>query len=91
MGFKKFPELGRYTKVGQTVPSLKPGSSGLAEFTYQHIMEDECGRVDIVGLDRHGVIALGKHPWDAYEHIERLEHVCQIALASGVKPGDNVK
>ena len=24
-------------------------------------------------------------PWRAYEHIERLEHICQIVLASGVK------
>ena len=32
---------------------------------------------------QHGVCAVGKHPWDAFEHIERLEHICQIALASG--------
>ena len=25
-------------------------------------------------------------PWDAYEHIERLEHICEIVLKSGVRP-----
>lgn len=41
---------------------------------------------DIVGQAGHGVCAIGKSPWDAFEHIERLEHVCQIVLASGVRP-----
>lgn len=41
---------------------------------------------DIVGQTAHGVCAVGKSPWDAFEHIERLEHVCQIVLASGVSP-----
>jgi len=29
------------------------------------------------------VVAIGNTPWRAYEHIERLEHVCKIVLASG--------
>jgi len=33
------------------------------------------------------VCAIGPNPWDAYEHIERLEHICEIVLRSGVKPG----
>lgn len=41
---------------------------------------------DIVGQAGHGVAAVGKSPWDAFEHIERLEHICQIVLASGVSP-----
>ncbi len=43
---------------------------------------------DIVGQAGHGVCAIGNSPWDAFEHIERLEHICQIVLASGVKPND---
>jgi ribulose-5-phosphate 4-epimerase/fuculose-1-phosphate aldolase len=31
----------------------------------------------------HGVIAVDTSPWRAYEHIERLEHICKIVLASG--------
>lgn len=85
---RHFPELGRYTKVGPTVPCLKPGSSDLAAFTYLHLLEQPYApyKSDIVGLDRHGVVAIGEHPWDAFEHIERLEHICQIVLVSGVRP-----
>lgn len=43
---------------------------------------------DIVGQAGHGVCAIASSPWDAFEHIERLEHICQIVLASGVKPND---
>ena len=30
----------------------------------------------------HGVVAIDTTPWRAYEHIERLEHICKIVLAS---------
>ena len=30
------------------------------------------------------VVAIDETPWRAFEHIERLEHICQIVLASGV-------
>ena len=33
-----------------------------------------------------GVAAVGANPWDAFEHIERVEHIAQIVLASGVRP-----
>jgi L-fuculose-phosphate aldolase len=36
-----------------------------------------------VGIKGHGVVAIDTSPWRAYEHIERLEHVCKIVLASG--------
>ena len=38
---------------------------------------------DIVGQKGHGVCSVGNNPWDAFEHIERLEHICKIVLASG--------
>jgi len=38
---------------------------------------------DIVGIKGHGVVAIDASPWQAYEHIERLEHICKIVLASG--------
>jgi len=41
---------------------------------------------DIVGQDKHGVCSVAKDPWSAYEHIERLDHICEIVLKSGVKP-----
>lgn len=46
---------------------------------------------DIVGQDRHGVCALARDPWSAYEHIERLDHICEIVLKSGVSPSSRGK
>ena len=47
-------------------------------------------KYDIVGQAAHGVCSVGANPWDAYEHIERLEHICEIALRSGRKPPELV-
>jgi len=33
---------------------------------------------DIVGITAHGVVSRGGTLYDAYEHIERLEHICKI-------------
>ena len=49
-------------------------------------IEDGIRKFDIVGQKNHGVTAVGKDPWEAFEHIERVEHICQIVLASGVRP-----
>ena len=37
---------------------------------------------DIVAIDRHGVVAIDNTPWKAFEHIERLEHICKIVISS---------
>ena len=64
-------------------------SHELAEATCRalELQPDGAISADIVGLDRHGVIAVARDPWTAFEHIERLEHICQIVLASGVGNG----
>lgn len=77
----KFVELRRFTRVGANVPYFAPGSVELASWTSTNIFHN-----DVVGQVGHGVTACGANPWDAFEHIERLEHICQIVLASGVKP-----
>ena len=90
----KFPEVSRYTKVGPTVPVLPVTSTELANATWQAMTEPVSKHTgtkrkvsyDIVGQAAHGVCAVGPNPWDAYEHIERLEHICEIALKSGVRP-----
>lgn len=79
---RTFVELGRFSQVGPAVPMLPPGSSDLAIMTAEAIKDYQ-----IVGQVGHGVTAKAKNPWDAFEHIERLEHICQIVLASGVRPG----
>lgn len=82
---KQFPELKRYTKVGITAPFSEPGSKDLAKNVVKGLTRNGKLAYDIIGMDRHGVCAIGKSPWDAFEHIERLEHICQIVLASGRK------
>lgn len=82
----EFPEVSRYTRVGPNVRILPVTSNILAVETYNAMTEDNELKFDIVGQAGHGVCAIGVSPWDAFEHIERLEHICQIVLASGVSP-----
>ena len=84
---KDFPELGRYTNVAPNVPDVAPISQELADETISRLGVDNEGNVahDIIGIKGHGVVAIDTSPWRAFEHIERLEHICQIVLASGVK------
>jgi L-fuculose-phosphate aldolase len=80
-----FPELNRYTKVAHNVGDVAPISEELGEACHHNLGLDRDGNIkfDIVGIKGHGVVAIGNTPWRAYEHIERLEHVCKIVLASG--------
>lgn len=84
---KEFPEINRYTKVGPTVPLIAPVSIDLAKASVSALGLREDGSLDydIVGLDRHGIVAVAKDAWSAYEHVERLESVCEMVLVSGVK------
>ena len=92
---KEFPEVSRYTRVGPSVPVLPVTSSELAFATFEAMTQMKTTgtnivKFDIVGQAGHGVCAVGPNPWDAYEHIERLEHVCEIVLRSGRKPPGSV-
>jgi ribulose-5-phosphate 4-epimerase/fuculose-1-phosphate aldolase len=80
-----FPELSRYTKVAPNVPDVPPISQELADRCHESLQLDDLGNIayDIVGIKGHGVVAIDTSPWRAYEHIERLEHICKIVLASG--------
>jgi ribulose-5-phosphate 4-epimerase/fuculose-1-phosphate aldolase len=80
-----FPELGRYTKVAPNVGDVPPISEELATQCHNNLGLDSEGNIayDIVGIKGHGVVAIDTTPWRAYEHIERLEHICKIVLASG--------
>lgn len=83
---KDFPELGRYTKVAPNVPDVAPISQELADETISRLDVDKNGVIahDIIGIKGHGVVAIDTSPWRTFEHIERLEHICKIVLASGV-------
>jgi len=80
-----FPELSRYTKVAPNVGDVPPISQELADRCHENLQLDDHGNIayDIVGIKGHGVVAIDTSPWRAYEHIERLEHICKIVLASG--------
>lgn len=81
-----FPELNRYTRVAPNVGDVPPISQELADQCHQKLQLDSNGNIqyDIVGIKGHGVVAIDVTPWRAYEHIERLEHICKIVLQSGV-------
>lgn len=82
---KSFPELSRYTKVASNVGDVPPISQELANQCFDKLHLDQEGNIDydIVGIKGHGVVSIDTSPWRAYEHIERLEHICKIVLASG--------
>jgi len=79
-----FPELSRYTKVAKNVPDVPPISQELADKVHENLELDNNGWInyDIVGIKGHGVVSIDTSPWRAFEHIERLEHICKIVLAS---------
>lgn len=79
-----FPELSRYTKVAKNVPDVPPISQELADHCHRNLELDGDGfiKFDIVGIKGHGIVSIDTSPWRAFEHIERLEHICQIVLAS---------
>lgn len=79
-----FPELNRYTKVAPNVPDVPPISQALADLCHKNLQLDRDGNIsyDIVGIKGHGVVAIDTSPWRAFEHIERLEHICKIVLAA---------
>ena len=79
-----FPELSRYTRVAPNVPDVPPISQELADRCHQNLKLDKDGNIayDIVGIKGHGVVSIDTTPWRAFEHIERLEHICKIVLSS---------
>lgn len=79
---KYFPELNRYTKVGKCVDYIFPGEHELADQVANNILNN-----DIVGLKGHGTTSYGEDFEEAFQHTERLEHCCQMALLAGAFTG----
>jgi L-fuculose-phosphate aldolase len=71
-----YPEISRYTRVADNVGMVPPISEELAEQCILKLGEDK----DIVGIKAHGAVSRGSTLYDAYEHTERLEHICKIVL-----------
>lgn len=83
---KDFPELNGLTRIGSNVSFTEARSSDLGYAVADALETRADGSLgaDIVGIEGHGVVAVDIDPWKAFEHCERLEHICQIVLASGV-------
>jgi L-fuculose-phosphate aldolase len=83
---KDFPELSRYTRVAPNVGDVPPISQELGDQCHEKLgLDYKTGKLeyDIVGIKGHGVVAIDTSPWRSFEHIERLEHISKIVLASG--------
>jgi L-fuculose-phosphate aldolase len=81
-----FPELGRYSTVAKNVPDVPPISQELADHCFENLkLSRSTGETefDLVGIKGHGIVAIDETPWRAFEHIERLDHICKIVLTSG--------
>jgi L-fuculose-phosphate aldolase len=89
---KQFVEIFRYTRVGPMVPILPATTKQLGDATAKALGQAKPAegplKFDIVGQASHGVCAVAPDPWSAFEHIERLNHICEIVLASGVTPAE---
>lgn len=83
-----FPEVYRYTKVGKNVTDHLALSHELARDTHDNLFKSSDLKFDIVGQKSHGACAMGRTPAEAFEHFERVEHICKIVLLSGVSPKD---
>jgi ribulose-5-phosphate 4-epimerase/fuculose-1-phosphate aldolase len=79
-----FPSKGRPEYLIKSIKSLIETCKDINNIEIL-IALDNAGNIayDIVGIKGHGVVAIDTSPWRAFEHIERLEHICQIVLASG--------
>lgn len=89
---RMFPEVNRYTRVGPSVPCLPATSVELGNETARllGVSGDGSLQYDVVGQANHGVCAVAQDPWSAFEHIERLDHICEIVLKSGRKPHEMI-
>ena len=82
---KSFPELRRYTNVANNTENVPPTSKDLAiQCSSKLLFDNSLSKFtyDIVGIPNHGVVSIGSDVYEAFEHIERLEHIAKIVLLS---------
>jgi len=82
---KSFPELSRYTNVAENTELVPPLSKELAtQCTSRLLFDNKLSKFtnNIVGIPNHGVVSIGSDVYEAFEHIERLEHIASIVLLS---------
>ena len=82
---KSFPELSRYTNVADNTENVPPLSKKLAIQCSSNLLFDNSiykFTNNIVGIPNHGVVSIGNNVYEAFEHIERLEHIAKIVMLS---------
>jgi L-fuculose-phosphate aldolase len=82
---EEYPEIFRYTRVGNIIGYIEPISIELGQAVANEMLVSSLGtalKCDVVSLDRHGAVSVGSDPWESFEHIERLNHICEIYLLS---------
>jgi L-fuculose-phosphate aldolase len=80
---EEYPEIFRYTRVGEIIGYVPPISEELGMAVANQMLvspETSSLKCDVVSLDKHGAVSIGRDPWEAFEHQERLNHVCEIYL-----------
>lgn len=80
---ERFPEINRYTRVAPNIGFIEPITQDLGDAVARTLLqESDLGalRYDVVGLEGHGAVSVGSDPWEAFEHQERLNHICEIYL-----------
>lgn len=90
---QNFVEIFRYTRVGPSVGPIPATTKELGDASALALGQKKPGAkgpllYDVIGQANHGATSVAKDPWSAFEHMERLEHICEIVLKSGVKPED---
>lgn len=61
--------------VVPTVPYTTPTTYEVPEALRPYF-----ARHDVVMMEWHGAVALGADAWDGYHKLEKLEHLCEVAL-----------
>lgn len=82
---KSFPELSRYTNVADSTENVPPLSQELAIQCFSRLsFDNKLSKFtnNIVGIPNHGIVSIGSDVYEAFEHVERLEHICSIVMLS---------
>jgi L-fuculose-phosphate aldolase len=80
--------LGRYTSVADNTENVPALSKNLAfQCSDRLLFNENLSKYsnNIVGIPNHGVVSIGENVYEAFEHVERLEHISQIVMMSKIK------
>lgn len=65
--------LGRIATAPYATPGSPEGANAIKEVIADH---------DAIVLERHGVVTVGRSPWEAYYKLEKVEHAAHVLLTA---------